>query len=184
MENPFKILSSRKIYENPWIELKEHRILGPSGKPGIYGVLHFKNRAVGIVPYEDGHVWLVGQHRFPLESYSWEIPEGGSPAHEELLETAARELREETGFSAARFEKLFEMHLSNSVTDEFGVVYVATGLTAGESDPEDTEELQLRRVPLEEAVEMVDRGEITDSLTVAALYKLALMKQRGRQISS
>ena len=178
--NPFQITSSRALYQNPWIQLIEHQIINPAGKPGIYGVVRFKNRAVGVVPFDNGDIWLVGQYRLPLEKYSWEIPEGGSPEGEELLETARRELKEETGLVATTFEPLLQMHLSNSVTDEFGSVFLARGLRQEKSSPEETERLQVRKTALEDAYAEVEAGRITDSLSVAAIYKLMLMKVQGK----
>lgn len=175
MKNPWTILGKREIYQNPWIQLSEFDVISPGGKQGIYGRVHFRNQAVGVVPYDDGWIWLVGQYRFPLEAYSWEIPEGGSPVGEEPLQTAQRELKEETGLVAEQYQSLLEMHLSNSVTDEWGIVYLATGLSQGESEPEHTEQLEVRRIRLEQAYEMVEAGQITDSLTVAAIYKLMLL---------
>lgn len=177
--NPFRITSSRSVYENNWIQVEEHGFVNPAGSPGIYGVVRFKNRAVGVVPYHEGRIWLVGQYRFPLQHYSWEIPEGGSPESEALEETARRELREETGIEAASFEKIVEMHLSNSVTNEYGIVFLARGLTFGEAEPEDTEELQVKTVTLEDAYAQVKAGEITDSLSVAAILRLKLMDYEG-----
>lgn len=179
MTNPWTTLSTALIYENPWIRLEEHQVLNPNGNPGIYGKVHFRNAAVGVVPYEQGHIWLVGQYRYPLDQYSWEIPEGGAPEGESTLEAAQRELLEETGITAARYEPLLEMHLSNSVSDEWGIVYLATKLTQGQAQPEDTEDLQLRRVPLQTVAEEVEAGTITDSLTVAAVYKLLWLHARG-----
>ena len=126
--NPWKTLSSRAVYENPWIGVREDTVIRPDGLPGIYGVVHFKNRAVGVLPVDrDGAIWLVGQHRYPLDAYSWEIPEGGCPETESPEETARRELREETGLVAGRLELVATSHLSNSVSDEVGYVFRATG---------------------------------------------------------
>jgi 8-oxo-dGTP pyrophosphatase MutT (NUDIX family) len=178
-QNPWQTLSRQLIYENPWINLTEFQVLNPAGKPGIYGVVHFQNQAVGVVPYEAGYIWLVGQYRYPLQRYSWEIPEGGGAYHEPPVEAAKRELREETGLQAAHYEPLLEMHLSNSVSDEWGIVYLATGLTQGEADPEETEELRVRKISLADAYAEVEARQITDSLSVAAIYKLALMQAQG-----
>ncbi|MFK7969067.1 MAG: NUDIX domain-containing protein [Bacteroidia bacterium] len=180
MKNPWKILASKPIYTNPWISLTEHEVTNPSGNPGIYGVVSFKNAAVGVVPYEDGHIWMVGQYRFPLERYSWEIPEGGGEPSETPLAAAQRELQEETGLVAAQYEPLLEMHLSNSVSDEWGIVYLATGLTQGEASPEDTEDIRLQKMSLEEVYRRVEAREITDSLTVAAIYKMMILKLEGK----
>jgi 8-oxo-dGTP pyrophosphatase MutT (NUDIX family) len=177
--NPFTILSSREVYENPWISLSEHAVQKPRGGEGIYGVVHFKNRAVGVVPYADGKVWLVGQHRFPLDAFSWEIPAGGAPFAEELEDCARRELAEETGLIASRLHELFSMHLSNSVTDEVAHVYLATGLTQGETQWEDTEELSVCTLSIDQLLQRVLAGEITDSMTVAAAFRLKLMQLDG-----
>jgi len=178
--NPWKTLASEKKYENPWISVTEHQVLNPSGNPGIYGVVHFKNQAIGVVPYEEGYIWMVGQYRYTLEQYSWEIPEGGSPLGEDPLSTARRELKEETGLTARHLEPIVHMHLSNSATDEWCIIYLATGLSPGQAEPEDTEELQLKKMRLEEVFEAVESGQITDSLTVAAVYKLMILKLQGK----
>jgi 8-oxo-dGTP pyrophosphatase MutT (NUDIX family) len=175
--NPWTTLSSRLVYENPWIRVREDQVLRPDGKPGIYGVVHFKNRAVGVLPVdEEGAVWLVGQYRYPLHAYSWEIPEGGCPEAETPEDTARRELREETGLSAGKLELIATAHLSNSVSDEVGYIYRATELTHGESMPEGTEALHARRVPWDEAWEMFRRGEITDSMSVIAILHEAVRR--------
>lgn len=179
-KNPWTILSSRDVYNNPWIQVTEHQVLNPAGGPGIYGVVHFHNLAIGVVPYERGKIWMVGQYRVPLEAYSWEIPEGGGKLGLDPLVSAARELQEETGLTADRYEVLLEMDLSNSVSDERAIVYLATGLHAGEAEPEETEDLRLRQMTLAEAYEMVERREIRDSLTVAAIYRLRVMELEGR----
>jgi 8-oxo-dGTP pyrophosphatase MutT (NUDIX family) len=168
--NPWTTLSSRSVYENPWIHVREDQVLRPDGVPGIYGVVHFKNRAVGVLPVDDrGRIWLVGQYRYPLGAYSWEIPEGGSPACESLEETAQRELREETGLIAGSLELIARSHLSNSVCDEIGYVFRATDLSQGPLEPEGTERLAVRRFDWEDARAMLRRGEITDSLSVIAI---------------
>ena len=176
--NPWKTLESAQKYDNPWILVTEHKVLNPAGNPGIYGTVHFKNRAVGVVPYQGGKIWLVGQYRYVLESYSWEIPEGGCPAGEDRLEAAKRELKEETGITAGSYQALLEMDLSNSVSDEDGIVYLATDLEIGESDPDEDELLQL--LELEEAFQWVEEGKIRDSLSVAAIYKMMLLKSTGK----
>ena len=148
----------------------------PDGQPGIYGVVHFKNVAVGVLATEGGEVYLVGQYRYALERYSWEIVEGGCPEGEETLDAARRELEEETGLRARDWERMGEAHLSNSVSDELAVWYLATGLEQGECRPEGTERLQVRRVPVEEALRMALSGEITDALSVLALMHLRLRR--------
>lgn len=172
--NPWKTLSSRAVYENPWISLREDQVINPSGGKGIYGVVSFRNKAIGIVPVDDeGYTYLVGQYRYTINEYSWEIPEGGGPLNIEPLESARRELKEETGFSAEKWTNLGRLHTSNSVTDEEGFIFLAQGLTAGESEPEETEKLEVKRVHLKEAVDMVMREEITDSLAMIGILKAA-----------
>jgi 8-oxo-dGTP pyrophosphatase MutT (NUDIX family) len=175
--NPWTTVSSRPVYENPWIAVREDQVLRPDGLPGIYGVVHFKNRAVGVLPVDDrGGIWLVGQYRYPLHAYSWEIPEGGCPGPESPEETAHRELREETGLRAGRLELVATAHLSNSVSDEFGYVFRATELTQGDVEPEGTERIIARRFDWAEAWAMLQRGEITDSLSVIALLHEAVRR--------
>lgn len=177
----WKTLSEKPVYDNPWIQVSHRQVLNPSGNPGIYGLVHFKNLAVGVLPLdEQGHTWLVGQYRYPLGAYSWEIPEGGGPLGTPPLEAAQRELREETGLLAEEWTELLRMHLSNSVTDEAGIVYLAQGLQQGPAEPEETEELQIKKLPFAEAFDMVMQGEITDSLSVAAILKARLWMQEGK----
>ncbi|SHO59681.1 NUDIX domain-containing protein [Algoriphagus zhangzhouensis] len=173
-ENPWKTLRKKSIYQNPWIHLEEHDVLTPAGKEGIYGKLHFKNKAMAIVPVdEEGNTWLVGQYRYALDEYSWEIPMGGGPIGLDLLESAKRELKEETGLTAAKWTEVLRIHTSNSVTDEEGFVYLAQDLTQGETEFEETEVLQIKKLPFSEVVEMVMRGEITDSISIAGILKVA-----------
>jgi 8-oxo-dGTP pyrophosphatase MutT (NUDIX family) len=179
MHNPWTITGEKHIYANPWIELTEYQVINPGGNPGIYGKVHFRNQAIGVVPYENGKVWMVGQYRFTLDAYSWEIPEGGCPEGEDALATAKRELLEETGLQAENYRPLLQMHLSNSVSDEWGLVYLATGLTKGEAQPDDTEEIMVKQMSVEELYREVEAGHITDSMTVAAAYKLMLLKVKG-----
>ena len=177
--NPWTTLASRAVYENPWIAVREDDVVRPDGTPGIYGVVHFKNRAVGVLPVvNDGGVWLVGQYRYPLGVYSWEIPEGGGPPDESTEDTARRELREETGLIAGRLELIATSHLSNSVSDELAFIYRATDLTPGPSDPEGTERIEARLYSWDEAWGMLGRGEITDSMTVIALLNEAVRRAR------
>lgn len=173
-------LSARTVYDNAWISVSHRDVVAPTGHPGIYGVVHFKQRAIGIVPLDDaGCTWLVGQWRYTLDAWSWEIPEGGAPPGEAALDAARRELAEETGLVAARWSPLLELHTSNSVTDERAVAYLARGLTEGASAPDETERLAVRRLPLDEAVEMVLDGRITDALAMAALMKVHVLRSRG-----
>jgi 8-oxo-dGTP pyrophosphatase MutT (NUDIX family) len=174
-ENPWVTLSTEPKYENPWIRVREDKVLNPSGKNGIYGVVSFKNKAVGIVPVnEEGYTWLVGQYRYTLEEYSWEIPEGGSPIGKESVEdTAHRELLEETGLKAGKMTLIGRVHTSNSVTDEEAFIFLAQQLQQGESNPEETEKLSVQKVHLREALEMVMRSEITDSMSTYGIFKAA-----------
>lgn len=178
--NPWKTTATRVVYENPWITVEHNDVITPGGNDGIYGLVKYKNHAVGIVPIdEEGNTYLVGQYRYALGAYSWEIPEGGCPVKSDPLKTAQRELEEETGLIAETWQRLMEFHLSNSVTDEWGVAYVACGLTQGTAQPEDTEELQLRKLPLTEAIEMTLDGRITDALSILALQRVALNQWRS-----
>jgi ADP-ribose pyrophosphatase len=173
-ENPWKTKSIQKIYENPWIRLENHEVINPAGKDGIYGKVHFKNRAMAIIPVDEaGNTWLVGQFRYSLDEYSWEIPMGGGPNDQDLLESAKRELKEETGLIANQWTQILKIHTSNSVTDEVGYVYLAQGLEEGETEFEETEVLQIKKLPFSEVLEMVMNGEITDSISVAGILKAA-----------
>jgi 8-oxo-dGTP pyrophosphatase MutT (NUDIX family) len=179
-KNPWKTLNSEIKYENPWIKVEEDQVINPSGGNGIYGKVHFKNIAIGIVPIDkEGNTWLVGQHRYPLNQYSWEVPEGGCPEGEDKLDAAKRELKEEAGLSANKWEELLTMHLSNSVSDEVAIVYIATDLTEGSTHFEETEDLVIKKLPLRDAVEMVMNGEITDSISMAALLKMDKLLKSG-----
>ena len=178
--NPWTTLESRPIYDNPWISVREDQVIRPDGQPGIYGVVHYKTRAIGVLPVDDdGHIWLVGQYRYPLNLYSWEIPEGGGHDHETHEEAALRELREETGLVAERIEFIGKSHLSNSVGDEQAFLYRATGLTQGESEPEGTERLQVRRFDWPTIWAMLQDGRITDSMSVIALLHEAIRRNSG-----
>jgi 8-oxo-dGTP pyrophosphatase MutT (NUDIX family) len=173
-KNPWQTITTKTVYDNPWIKVTQSDVLNPKGGKGIYGVVSFKNKAIGIIPVdEEGYTYLVGQYRYTLNEYSWEIPEGGGPMNEDPLEAAKRELKEETGYEAAEWKMIGRIHTSNSVTDEEGFLYLATGLTLGHSEPEDTEELAVRKVHLKEAVEMVMQDKITDGLSIAAIMKAA-----------
>jgi 8-oxo-dGTP pyrophosphatase MutT (NUDIX family) len=174
VRNPWQRRGSKLIYSNPWITVREDDVITPSGAPGIYGVIETRI-ATGVVALsEDNHIYLVGQYRYPVDEYSWEIPEGGSEIDEDPMETAKRELREETGLEAERWEQLGgEIHLSNCFSAERGFIYVARGLRQGQAEPDHTEELQVKKVPFAECLAMVDRGEIKDSLTVIGVLRMA-----------
>ena len=179
-KNPWTVLSRKTVYENDWIRVDHHDVLGPSGGPGVYGTVHFKNQATGIVPIDaNGNVILVGQYRFPLHSYSWEIPEGGGAHSATALESAQRELREECGLTAACWKKIVVMDLSNSVSDEGSTAFLAWDLCEVASQPDETEKLQIARVPFWSAVERAKQGDIRDAISVAALLRVALMALQG-----
>lgn len=170
--NPWKCRSSKDIYENSWIKVVEDQVIRPNKTNGIYGKIHFKNKAIGIIPLDDElNTWLVGQYRYTLNEYSLEIPTGGVPLEEETLAGAKRELREETGLIAKKWTKLLKIHTSNSVTDEYGYVFLAEDLTRGEMDWDETEELQIKKLPLKKALDMVMENQITDSLSIAGILK-------------
>jgi len=175
-DNPWTTLERKEVYDNNWINVNEHQVINPSGGHGIYGVVHFKNLAIGVLPLdEDNNTWLVGQYRYPMQAYSWEIPEGGGPLGLDPLDGAKRELLEETGLVATDWIEIQRMHLSNSVSDELAIIYIARGLKMTESEPEETEQLVLRKLPFDEAYQMVMDGTITDSMTVAAILKTKIL---------
>jgi 8-oxo-dGTP pyrophosphatase MutT (NUDIX family) len=180
IKNPWTTLSGEVKYDNKWIKVTEYQVINPGGGKGIYGKVHFKNSAIGVVPIDkENNTWLVGQFRYALNEYSWEIPEGGAPVGEEPVEAARRELIEETGIVGKKLTLLTKLHTSNSVTDEVGFVFLAEELEHGTNALEETEaDLKLRKLPIKEAIDMVLRGEITDSMSMIALlsvgYKLNL----------
>jgi 8-oxo-dGTP pyrophosphatase MutT (NUDIX family) len=175
-KNPWTVLSQSKVYENNWIQLNHHEVLGPSGGASVYGTVHFKNQATGIVPIdENGNVILVGQYRFPLRAYSWEIIEGGGSHSVPALDSAQRELREECGLAANCWREIMQMDLSNSATDEHSTAFLAWNLSEAPGQPDENEELQVARVPFWDAVDRLKRGEIRDAISVAALLRVALM---------
>ena len=179
-KNPWTVLSQRLVYENEWIRVDHHEVLDPSGGPGIYGTVHFKRQATGVVPIDEkGNVVLVGQYRFPLRAYSWEIPEGGGEHSLPAIESAQRELREECGLAARHWQEIVRMDLSNSVTDERSTVFLAWDLFAAHGRPEATERLQTARTPFWSAIDRAKRGEIRDAISVAALFRVALMALQG-----
>lgn len=178
---PWKVLKEELKYESPWIKVHKHEVIDPGGQAGEYGVIHFKNLAVGVVPLDgEMNTWIVGQYRYPLQKYSWEIPEGGGDRAVPPIESAKRELREETGLVAENWEEILRMDLSNSASDEHAIIYVATGLTQFDPEPDHDEELEQRKLPFDELYKMVCDGEVLDSLTVAAVLKLKLMLMEGR----
>lgn len=181
LNNPWTILDSEVRYENNWIQVTHFNVLNPSGGKGVYGKVHFKSLAIGIVPLDDDlNIWLVGQYRFPLNQYSWELPEGGGALDGLPLDSAKRELEEETGLHANQWQEFMRMHLSNSVTDEYCIVYLARGLSQHTPTPEDTEQIVIKKMPFEVAYKMIEDGLITDSITVAALLKVKVLLLQGK----
>ena len=177
---PWRVNAARTVYDNPWIRVIDHAVTHPDGTPGQYGVVRFKNRAIGILPIdEEGFVYLVGQHRFPSDAYSWELPEGGGPAGEAPLDTAKRELAEETGLSAKVWAPLIELDLSNSITDEVAICYLACELEGGTAHPESSEALQMRRIPFKMLVNDVLEGRVRDSLTIVMALSAQARALRG-----
>lgn len=169
--NPWKTLSTRTVYENPWMRVREDKVIHPGGKEGIYGVIDTRI-ATGVVALNEAHeVYLVGQYRYPTDIYSWEIIEGGTDNDEGALDAAVRELREEAGLIASSWEPLgSEIHLSNCISAERAFLFLARGLEEVPSSPDETEELELRKVPFGEAVEMIDNGEIVDAVTILGIF--------------
>jgi len=179
--NPWQILSQHTVYENPWIQLTEFQVINPKGGNGIYGKVHYKHLAVGVIPLDENlNTWLVGQYRFPLGQYSWEIPEGGGRMEEDPMDAAKRELMEETGLVAKSWTKILTMHLSNSVSDELSLIYLARDLEEHMATPEETEELLIKKLPFDEVGMMVETGKITDAMSVAAIQQIQLMIFQGK----
>lgn len=177
---PWAADRERLVYDNPWVTLREHQAVAPTGRSALYGVVGFKNYAIGILPlHEDGSVTLVGQHRFPLRGYSWEIPEGGGPLDVDPLESARRELREETGLIAEDWREVLRYELSNSVTDERGFGYIATGLKQTETEPDETEVIQITRQPFREVLDAALSGMMPDMITLAMLLRAYHMAREG-----
>ncbi|MBK7147889.1 MAG: NUDIX hydrolase [Bacteroidetes bacterium] len=178
--NPWTKLSGEVKYDNPWIKITEDQVKNPAGKDGIYGVVHFKTHAVAVIPLDvNNYTWIVGQYRYPLDSYEWEIVEGGCPEGTSPVATAHRELHEEVGLKAEKMELILEMQLSNSCTDEVSYSYIARGLSYVGEAPEEDEELAIRKVPFAEVYEMVLRGEIRDALSVASILRAKILIDGG-----
>jgi 8-oxo-dGTP pyrophosphatase MutT (NUDIX family) len=177
---PWKRRSVSQRYDNPWIRVEHHEVLTPGGSDGVYGVVHFKNLAIGVIPLDaDQNTWIVGQYRYPHQAYSWEIPEGGGPVGTDPVLSAQRELAEEVGLRAARWDLILEMDLSNSVTDERCLIYLARDLEPCPTHPDDTEELAVRRIAFEELHRGVLEGRFRDSITVAGVLKLRCLLDAG-----
>ena len=175
-KNPWIKKSTVEIYNNPWINVAEDQVVRPNKSEGIYGHVHFKNKALGIIPLDEmKNTWLVGQYRYTLDAYSWEIPTGGVPLSEDTLAGAQRELKEETGLMATKWRQILKIHTSNSVTDEFGFIYIAEDLTQGEMEWDETEELKIMKIPFSEAFQMVMKNKITDSLSIAGILMTGMI---------
>jgi len=179
--NPWKTQSSNIVYSNPWVDVHHDEIINPSGNQGIYGRVHFKNIAVGVIPLDDAYnTWIVGQYRYTLKNYSWEIPEGGCPRGTDPIESAKRELLEETGITATEWLKIMDLHTSNSVTDEIAHLYVAKNLKFGVAQPEETELLRIKKIPFDELYTITMNGEITDAMSVSAILKTKFLIDSGK----
>ena len=176
-QNPWQIVSAKEVYDNPWINVMAYDVINPAGNKGIYGKVHYKNIAIGVVPLDnDDNTYLVGQYRFVLNQYSWEIPEGGCPEGTLPLDSAKRELLEETGLVAEEWTEIMQLHLSNSVSDEVAYIFTAKQLKQQSPEPEETEQLVIKKLQFEEAYMMVEKGIITDAMSVAAILKIKLMR--------
>ncbi|MGI9262550.1 MAG: NUDIX domain-containing protein [Woeseiaceae bacterium] len=177
----WKRLSSQVVYDNPWITVFDEQVINPAGGENQYGRVHFKSKAIAIVPIDaEGNTWLVGQDRYTTGKYSWEVPMGGSDPGEKPADAAQRELKEETGLTAGALEPIMRLHTSNSITDEEGFVFVATALREGEPEFDEMEVLKIRKLPLTDAVDMVRRGEITDAISIAALLRIRLQLEQDQ----
>lgn len=177
MVNDWQTIENELVYSNNWIEVHHNQVINPSGGKGIYGVVHFKNIAAAILPLDsDMNTYLVGQFRYPLQAYSWELPMGGVPLGQNVLAGAQRELLEETGLLAQTWTEIAQIHTSNCVTDELGYAFLAENLSQGMAQPEETENLQIRRLPFKEVLAMAMEGKITDSISLVTIFKVAKLK--------
>jgi ADP-ribose pyrophosphatase len=180
LDKNWETLTTKVVYDNPWITVTHNDVIAPSGHEGIYGKVHYKNYAIGILPLDkDYNTWLVGQQRYPIEQYSWEIPEGGGQVGQDILDAAKRELQEEVGLTAGSWQELQRIHLSNSVSDEVGIIFLARDLEYTQLAPDETEVLKIKKLPFKEVFEMVWKGEITDTMTIIAVLKVQRMIENG-----
>ena len=177
---PWQKVRGEVMLSNKWIRVESHDVVAPTGHPGHYGVVYFQNRAIGVLPlFDDGTVPLVGQMRYSIGAYSWEIPEGGAPLDEDPRDGAVRELHEETGLAAADLRHILTMDLSNSVTDEECVCYLATGLTQAQAEPDETEHFDYARVPFPQLLKAVINGQVRDAITIACVLRVHHMAVTG-----
>jgi 8-oxo-dGTP pyrophosphatase MutT (NUDIX family) len=180
MDKGWTQINAKVVYDNPWITVTHEDVIAPSGHAGIYGKIHYKNYAIGILPLDsDLNTWLVGQHRYPIQAYSWEMPEGGGLVGKNILEAAQRELQEEVGLIAHSWQELHRIHLSNSVSDEIGILFLARDLEFTAKAPDETEVLKIRQLPFSEVFDMVWKGEIMDTMTIIAVLRVQRMIENG-----
>lgn len=179
--NPWITQTTEQVYESAWIRVTKSDVINPAGKPAIYSVVHFKNIAIGVLPLDkEYNTWLVGQFRYPTNEYGWEIPEGGGKKDTDPIESAKRELKEETGIIAESYSELMRLHTSNSVTDELAIVYIATNLSFEEAEPEESELLQVKKIHIHEAYDWVMQGKITDAISMAAILKVKCLMDSNK----
>lgn len=179
LKNPWKRKNSKLVYENPWIRVNHDEVIDPGGQDGIYSRVQFKHYAVGIIAIDkQQNIYLVGQYRYAIDAYSWEIPEGGCHLNQDPLEAAKRELKEETGIHAKEWQVLQKVYTSNSVTDEFGIIYLAQDLSFGEAEPESCEDLRLKKVKVTQALDWIFDGKITDAISVCGIQAYILQKSK------
>lgn len=180
-ENPWESVQRQEVYDNNWITVVHEDVITPAGTAGIYGSVHFKHYAIGIVPLDEvGNTWLVGQYRYPLKKYSWEIPEGGGKLGASILDAAKRELQEEVGLLAEQWTEIAVCYTSNAVCDEKAIIFVAQGLSETENAPDETEQLQIKKLPLSEAIAMAMNGEIQDAISIIGLLKVKVLLEQGK----
>ncbi len=173
-------VTSDTVFQNPWIRVESHDVIAPTGRPAHYGLVKFANRAIAVLPlHDDGTVSLVGQARFAIDAYSWELPEGGGPLDEDPHDAAIRELREETGLVAADLREILSFDMSNSVTDEVAICFLATGLSQSDRAPDETEVFDYARVPFKILLDAVIKGQVRDGLTVVSVLRVHHMAVTG-----
>lgn len=176
----WKSLGESVLVDTPWMRVTRHPAVAPTGMTADYVVMRPRNVGTGVLPlHDDGTVSLVGQHRFTLMRYSWEMPEGGAPEGEDPFDAVRRELAEEAGLRAEHWRAALDMDLSNSITDERAMTWVAWGLTPAPLDPDPTEVIVSARVPFRDLLAEVARGAVRDSMTVATAYKAYHMAREG-----